>query len=102
MRPAITTSRLSSLAIAVAAFGFAGSAWSEEVALPSGAASEAAPAPAPVNPPARGIDMNKVEAQFGAPTERHAAIGNPPITRWDYPGFSVFFEYQHVIHSVVR
>jgi len=43
-----------------------------------------------------------VEAQYGAPTERHSAIGNPPITRWDYPGFSVFFEHQHVVHSVVR
>lgn len=103
MCPAITHSRLSLLAITVAAFGFAGSAWSEEVALPSGAATDtAAPAPPPVNPPARGITMNKVEAQFGAPTERHAAVGNPPITRWDYPGFSVFFEYNHVIHSVVR
>jgi hypothetical protein len=67
MRPA-TTHALSLLAITVAAFGFAGSAWSEEVALPSGAATDtAAPAPTPVNPPARGITMNKVEAQFGAP-----------------------------------
>ncbi len=103
MRPAITNTRLSLLAIAMVAPGFAGSAWSQEVTLPSGAAADTtAPAPAPVNPPARGITMSKVEAQFGAPTERHAAVGNPPITRWDYPGFSVFFEYQHVIHSVLR
>lgn len=103
MRAATTYVRLSLLAIGMTAFAFAGNAWSEEVTLPANAAAEgSAQAPAPVNPPARGITMNRVEAQFGAPTERHAAIGNPPITRWDYPGFSVFFEHQHVIHSVIR
>jgi hypothetical protein len=45
--------------------------------------------------------MERVESAFGAPTNRHAAVGDPPITRWDYPGFAVYFEYQHVIHSVV-
>ncbi len=101
--PARKNARLSLLALSVAGLSFAGSAWSEDVAMPSGAAAETAtPAPAPVNVPARGATMNKVEAQLGAPTERHAAIGNPPITRWDYPGLSVFFEYSHVIHSVVR
>lgn len=51
--------------------------------------------------PARGSSMKAVEARFGAPTSKHAAVGNPPITRWDYPGFSVFFEYDHVVHTVV-
>lgn len=27
-------------------------------------------------------------------------IGPPPITRWDYTGFSVYFEYSTVINSV--
>lgn len=52
--------------------------------------------------PARGIDMTRVEAQFGAPSERHGAVGDPPITRWEYPGFTVYFEYDRVIHTVVR
>ncbi|HTP39763.1 MAG TPA: hypothetical protein VMI92_09340 [Steroidobacteraceae bacterium] len=51
--------------------------------------------------PGRGLTMTQVEKKFGAPTERHPAVGKPPITRWDYPGFSVFFEHQWVIHSVV-
>jgi hypothetical protein len=50
--------------------------------------------------PARGMDMGAVETHFGAPQTRHAAVGQPPITRWDYPGFSVYFEYKHVVHSV--
>jgi len=50
--------------------------------------------------PSRGSSMKAVEARFGQPANRHAAIGKPPITRWDYPGFSVYFEYEHVVHSV--
>lgn len=52
--------------------------------------------------PTRGLTMSKVEAKFGAPTERSAAVGQPPITRWEYPGFVVYFEHDYVIHSVTR
>ena len=50
--------------------------------------------------PARGMAMSAVEQRFGTPVSKHAAVGKPPITRWDYQGFSVFFEYDKVIHSV--
>jgi hypothetical protein len=52
--------------------------------------------------PRRGISMTAVEGRFGAPKARHAAVGQPPITRWDYEGFSVYFEHQHVIHAVAH
>jgi hypothetical protein len=55
---------------------------------------------APVERPARGMTMRAVEERFGAPANRHAAVGQPPITRWDYQGFSVFFEHDRVIHAV--
>lgn len=56
--------------------------------------------------PERGLSMDEVEKKFGAPVTRHEAVGggtpqHPRITRWDYKGFSVFFEGDHVIHSVV-
>ena len=56
--------------------------------------------------PKRGLTMSEVEKHFGAPVNRHAAAGgdtpkHPPITRWDYSGFSVFFEHDRVIDSVV-
>ncbi len=57
-------------------------------------------APTDVVRPARGSSMQTVEAKFGAPQARHDAVGKPPITRWDYPNFSVFFENQRVIHAV--
>ena len=53
-----------------------------------------------VEKPARGMTMSTVESRFGAPANKHPTVGQPPITRWDYPGFSVFFEKDRVIHSV--
>ena len=29
-------------------------------------------------------------------------VGQPPITRWDYREFSVYFEYDHVVKSVIH
>jgi len=52
--------------------------------------------------PKRGSSMAGVEARFGPPATRSGAVGQPPITRWDYPNFAVFFEYDHVVHSVRR
>jgi hypothetical protein len=54
-----------------------------------------------VQTPARGSSMSTVESRFGAPREKHGAVGEPPISRWDYEGFSVYFEKNLVIHAVV-
>lgn len=59
------------------------------------------PAAALPERPARGSTMSAVEARFGTPIERHVAVGDPPITRWDYPQFAVFFEYDKVLHAVL-
>ena len=53
-----------------------------------------------VDTPKRGVTMTQVEQKFGPPVTKHDAVGAPPITRWDYPGFSVFFEHDRVIHAV--
>ena len=56
--------------------------------------------------PAKGESQQSVLGRYGEPKTRHAAVGGssavqPPITRWDYPGFSVFFENSHVVDAVV-
>ena len=51
--------------------------------------------------PARGMSMDQVASKFGAPVSKVQAVGKPPISRWEYPGFVVYFEHDHVIHSVV-
>ncbi len=67
-----------------------------------------APTPAPVAAttaapvtPARGATMDDVRSKFGAPSQEIPAIGLPPITRWEYPGYVVFFEHDRVLHTVV-
>ncbi len=50
--------------------------------------------------PARGDSKAGVEERFGSPNEMAGAVGEPPISRWEYPGFTVYFEYERVIHAV--
>lgn len=57
--------------------------------------------PSTVETPARGSSMSAVEARFGAPANKSAAVGNPPITKWFYPNFVVVFEHDKVLHAVV-
>ncbi len=52
--------------------------------------------------PSRGSSMTTVESAFGEPSERRGSVGDPPISRWEYPGFIVYFEHEYVIHTVVR
>lgn len=57
---------------------------------------------AKVETPARGMTMDRVQSRFGPPLSVSGPVGDPPITRWDYAGFVVVFEYRHVIHSVEK
>ena len=52
--------------------------------------------------PGRGMTQARVEQSYGEPARRVGAVGDPPISRWDYPDFVVFFEYDKVIHSVSK
>lgn len=58
--------------------------------------------------PSRGSSMAQVQARFGAPVQKMPPVSgpnsrrhNPPITRWVYPNFEVYFEYNHVIDAVL-
>lgn len=64
-------------------------------------------APAPIATPDRGSSQATVLKGYGEPVQRHAPAGGgsaqqPPITRWDYNGFSVFFENNTVIDVVIK
>jgi len=52
--------------------------------------------------PARGEAAAGVEARLGAPLQRDQGVGVPPISRWDYPDFSVYFESGKVLHTVAK
>lgn len=51
--------------------------------------------------PTRGMSKAEVRAQFGEPERTRPAVGQPPISRWDYNGFSVYFEHDTTVHSVL-
>jgi hypothetical protein len=78
----------------VLASGLAGA---EVIAVDSGIAVKQSD----VATPARGMTMDEVSGKFGTPASKVPAVGKPPISRWEYPGFVVYFEHEHVIHSVI-
>jgi hypothetical protein len=86
------------LVSAAAALALSGAALADELKVPAPGASG--------DKPASGMSMENVEAKYGAPSRRVPAVGGataaqPPITRWEYPGFVVFFENSRVVHTVV-
>jgi hypothetical protein len=82
------------LLAAVFASGLAGAA---TIAVDNGIAVK----DSDVTTPTRGMSMEQVSTKFGTPVTKVPAVGKPPISRWEYPGFIVYFEADHVIHSVV-
>ncbi len=52
--------------------------------------------------PTRGMTQANVESKYGSPTSVNTPVGDPPITRWEYADFVVFFEYDKVIHAVIK
>jgi len=78
----------------VLASGLAGA---ETIAVDNGISVKQSDVPTPT----RGMTMDQVAGKFGAPATKVPAVGQPPISRWEYPGFVVYFEHEHVIHSVV-
>jgi hypothetical protein len=85
------------LAACVAAAALGGVSSAETIAVDNGIAVKESG----VATPARGMTMEEVTAKFGPPVNKTPAVGKPPISRWEYQGFVVYFEADHVIHSVV-
>ena len=52
--------------------------------------------------PNTGMSKAAVAADFGQPLRQSAAVGKPPISRWVYDDYTVYFEYDRVIHSVAH
>ncbi len=52
--------------------------------------------------PRNGQTMVQVESKYGMPTQKISPVGEPPITRWEYSHFTVYFEHNKVIHAVAH
>ncbi|TBW59125.1 hypothetical protein EZI54_02085 [Marinobacter halodurans] len=53
-----------------------------------------------VDMPRHGQLQDQVRQHYGQPQAIKGPVGDPPITQWIYDDFTVYFEYDHVIHSV--
>ena len=52
--------------------------------------------------PKNGQNKATVEAKFGSPLEKRAAVGDPPISSCKYDTYSVYFEYDLVLFTVLH
>jgi hypothetical protein len=52
--------------------------------------------------PANGQDKATVESKFGTPIEKLPAVGDPPISSWRYSTYSVYFEHDLVLFTVLH
>ena len=92
-------SKFRAMFLAVAACGLAGFASAETLQM---GGTDNASRFEHAGKPSRGMTQGNVEAKFGQPAARQAAVGDPPISRWEYADFVVFFEYDRVIHAVTK
>ncbi|QEW07264.1 hypothetical protein [Nitrincola iocasae] len=49
-----------------------------------------------------GLSEQAVLGRFGEPVRKVAPVGQPPISRWVYDEFTVYFEYQTALHAVIH
>lgn len=77
---------------------FVGVAQADEVRVPISEQGRGAA----IETPKSGITQASVEQKFGAPQAVHGPVGDPPITKWVYSSFTVYFEYDRVIHTVIH
>ncbi|MFW6343070.1 MAG: hypothetical protein ACOC00_08610 [Halothiobacillaceae bacterium] len=49
-----------------------------------------------------GLGPSEVRARFGEPVHRVPAVGEPPISAWEYPDMTVYFEHELALHAVLH
>jgi len=52
--------------------------------------------------PENGTKKSEVRARYGEPASTQPTVGDPPITRWDYDSWSVYFEHDLVLFTVLH
>jgi hypothetical protein len=82
-----------------AIFGATNTALGDTLLIPLG---EQAPEMQAVKRPDKGLSTEQVVQIFGRPVSQTPAVGNPPISRWTFDDFVVYFESDKVIHTVLK
>ncbi|MEE8057096.1 MAG: hypothetical protein V3T17_04580 [Pseudomonadales bacterium] len=55
-----------------------------------------------ISTPVTGEKQTVIRARYGQPNAVSGPFGEPPITRWNYTDFTVYFDTGVVIHSVLK
>ncbi len=76
-----------------------GSATAEEVRVP---VTQQAERSQQAELPRNGLSEQSVRNGWGQPRSMSGPVGDPPISQWHYDTFTVYFEGNKVIHSVLR
>lgn len=87
-----------SLAITALGTGFAPHAQADQVKVPVMSQGDRNTTAMPKT----GQSREMVRQRFGDPARTSGPVGDPPISQWHYDDFVVYFEYNHVVHSVAR
>ncbi len=69
----------------------------EDIHIPIGEQGKDQPS---IDMPTKGMSKERVKSLFGEPLEDVPAKGQPPISRWKYQEFTVYFDSNTVIHCV--
>ncbi len=69
----------------------------EVIRVPVGEQASNQPA---IDMPTKGMTKERVKSLFGEPQQEIPGKGQPPIMRWQYQDFTVYFEGNAVIHCV--
>lgn len=81
--------------LTVLLLGIALPGWAETLQIPLGQQGDVG-----MPLPLRGDSRSQVLERFGLPDQEHPPVGQPPIRRWDYRDFSVYFENDRVLDAV--
>ncbi|MGQ9425187.1 hypothetical protein ACXYTJ_06405 [Gilvimarinus sp. F26214L] len=94
-----TVSMLGTALLAATLLGGAAQSSAESVQVPVGQQAEQKWT---MKRPVTGMSQDQVEDFFGKPVNWREAVGDPPISSWIYEDFVVYFEYDRVLHTVLK
>lgn len=89
---------LSALALTAFILAPSGTVVAEQITIPVGSQTDRAS----ISIPQIGMSQASVRAKWGAPMEIRGPVGEPPISQWYYQDFIVYFENNHVLHTVLK
>ena len=81
------------------ALAFAGTAAADQLRIPVG---QQAADKQHLEKPRNGQTKQQVQETFGEPSKQNGAVGDPPISSWEYADYIVYFEYNRVLHTVLK